>query len=200
MRKISIVCILLLLTFLARMALGAEAPWPTFGHDFQRSGRSPDYGGPASPQLLWSQRLNAWAFPPVVGADGTIYVSTWNGGKVYAFGADGTLKWQQQLGTQSEGPPTLANGTLYLGVYDSASGRRYLYALNSLDGSVKWSIKYAGSYSPAVSPDGTIYAPSTEGYLQALNPDGTVKWTSPFIGSLYGIIALAPRRQYFCCH
>lgn len=191
MRKISILAFLLVLTFLARLAIGAEAPWPTFGHDFQRTGRSPDYSGPTSPQPLWSQRLNAWAFPPVVGADGTIYLSALNG-KVYAFGTDGALKWQQQLGTQSEGPPTLANGTLYLGVYDSANGKRYLYALNSLDGNVRWNVEDSGGFSQAVAPDGTVYAPSG-GYLQALDPDGNVKWTSPWLGGgpIY-TIALAP--------
>jgi len=68
-----------------------------------------------------------------------------------------------------------------------------LYAINP-SGTLKW--KYAtGDYvdsSPAIGSDGTIFAPSYDGYLYAINPSGTLKWkydvdsrvfSSPVIGN-----------------
>lgn len=201
MRKIGIFALLLVLTFLARPAIGAEAPWPTFGHDFQRTGRSP-YNGPESPEMLWSNGISNWAPPPIVGTDGTIYLSTL-GGKVQAFNPDGALKWQGQFGTYIKHSPTIVNDTLYLGAFDSKSGQGYLYALNAWDGSVKWTREGFYHYAtPAIAPDGTIYASFGEygNYLQALNPDGTVKWTSPQLASPgfpLGFIALSPDGSIF---
>ena len=47
---------------------------------------------------------------------------------------------------------------------------------------VKWRLKLNGDYAvfpPAVGPDGTIYVDVTAGGLDAVSPDGTLKWTSP---------------------
>jgi len=59
---------------------------------------------------------------------------------------------------------------------------------------LKWKFKTGGivQSSPAVGYDGTIYVGSSDGYLYAVNPDGTLKWkfmakgeiwSSPTVGS-----------------
>ena len=65
---------------------------------------------------------------PIVGGDGTIYVSTVHGvarlGRVYAIKPDGTLLWQYDFPTQTFASPTLGpDGTLYILCSD-----KYLYA------------------------------------------------------------------------
>ena len=44
--------------------------------------------------------------------------------------------------------------------------------------------------SPAMAPDGTIYVGSTDHFLYALNPDGTVKWKYQTGGNLYASPAI----------
>ncbi len=54
-----------------------------------------------------------------------------------------------------------------------------LYALNPVDGSLKWKYATGNSIdsSPAIGADGTIYVGSYDNYLYALNPaDGSLKW------------------------
>ena len=78
-----------------------------------------------------------------------------------------------------------SDGTLYLGSNDG-----YVYALDSTNGgAIKWinqiSNSSSGNYNspnaifttPVVAPDKTIYIGSNQGYLYALNPTGTIKWS-----------------------
>src|SRR5688572_1846057 len=72
------------------------------------------------------------------------------------------------------------NGTVYLCSNDVQNISR-LYALNA-DGTVRagWPFVRQGPPfgSPAIGPDGTIYA-TFDRELYALNPDGTQKWPTP---------------------
>jgi outer membrane protein assembly factor BamB len=78
-----------------------------------------------------------------------------------------------------------SNGTLYLGSNDG-----YVYALsptNPANNHVIWKKRVinVAQYpdtsqlytTPVISSDGTIYIGSNEGYLYALNPDSTIKWS-----------------------
>jgi len=71
---------------------------------------------------------------PAIGADGTVYVGSWNyvssyDWKLYAIdGATGTEKWSFTTGGMNSSPAIGADGTVYVGSND-----RKLYAFNSED-------------------------------------------------------------------
>jgi len=52
------------------------------------------------------------------------------------------------------------------------------YDTSHVDGTIIWTFKAGGGIesSPAIGLDGTIYVGSHDGYLYAVNPDGTLKW------------------------
>ena len=53
-----------------------------------------------------------------IGADGTIYVGSWDG-KLYAISPYGTLKWSYTTGGSVRSAPALgADGTVYVGSED----------------------------------------------------------------------------------
>lgn len=54
-------------------------------------------------------------------------------------------------------------------------------------GSVKWKFDTKGAIrsSPAIGFDGTIYISSTNGYIYAINPNGTLKWKFNSNGAIY---------------
>ena len=119
----------------------------------------------------------------------TIYIGThvaWGDNGLYALYPNGTLKWEFEPDNVVYGailsPPAIAeDGTLYFG-----TGEGRIYAVDK-NGIKKWH-KYVGQYPtpPVIGKDGTIYIAATkkvsptypheDGYLYAINPDGTIKW------------------------
>src|SRR5208282_2880508 len=146
---------------------------------------------------------------PAIGADGTIYFAS-NDGTFYALNPDGTQKWNFTLttlsnatvGPDSAGVSTPAigtDGTIYVGCNSSGASPvpplSVYYALNP-NGTQKWkfdmlmfgNVSYVKS--AAIEADGTIYVGTVTsppgGYLVAIKPDGTLRWTAgnaPFSGS-----------------
>ena len=172
------------------LAEGEDPPWPMFGYDLQRTGRSP-YTGPENPTLKWSFKTGgAVSSSAAIGADGTIYVGS-SDNKVYAINPDGSEKWSFATGnTVTSSPAIGTDGTIYVG-----SGDKLFYAINP-DGTQRWSFETLGSIgaSPAIGTDGTIYITvyNPDRAIYAINPDGTQKWflirqsigsASPTIGS-----------------
>lgn len=138
-------------------------------------GINPD-GTPAWPRYVTSDLIITSA---AIAADGSIYFGT-SGGAVHALYPDGTPKWQTpfRAGNQSiSGAITVgANGSI---CFASDNGR--VYSLDPATGQERWSYYIGGAlkYGVTSSPDGSVfYVPSTNGYLYALNADGTLKWKS----------------------
>jgi len=114
---------------------------------------------------------------PVVGSDGTVYVATFL--NIYAFNPQsGTVKWQFELPCMYNSSD-LASGqddTMYI----APGGERFI-AINGKSGKIKWKstidILLTPPYrdtdnvmkSPAIGPDGTVYASTYGGYLYAWN-------------------------------
>ncbi len=121
-----------------------------------------------------------------IDSNGIIYIGAWesaggDGGYMYALYPNGTEKWNASIGGGTESNPSFGpDGTIYV------SNSR-LWALDPVDGSVKWTFQYladdevATLSNPAVSADGIIYI-GTEidevyaGQIYAINPDGSLRW------------------------
>jgi len=126
----------------------------------------------------WSFSKGAFLGSPAIGNDGTIYVASQDG-YLYAVYQNGSMKWRSPIGWGSGHVPSIANDeTIYIGGDD-------LYAFYP-NGTRKWTFNPGGFYdatseSQAISSDGTIYYGVTnntgaDGYLIAVNPDGTERW------------------------
>ncbi|WP_074048610.1 S-layer homology domain-containing protein [Paenibacillus ihumii] len=110
---------------------------------------------------------------PAIGADGTLYVGSYDG-KLYALNSKtGKLKWVFETGWAIASSPAIgADGTIYIG-----SGDGKLYALDPKaaddDNREKWSFATGDRIyaSPAIGQDGTLYISSYDGKLYALDPD-----------------------------
>jgi len=166
--------------------VGARNPWPMFGQNPQRTGRTPSIG-PGQPQLQWAFPTGgAVRSSPAIGGDGTIYVGS-EDGRIYAINSNGTLKWNYQTGGFIISSPAIgADGTIYVG---SSDGR--VYAINP-NGTLKWTFLTEDNVysSPVIGLDGTIYVGAYECRLYAINPNGTLKWSFPGDGSFHSSPAI----------
>jgi outer membrane protein assembly factor BamB len=143
--------------------------------------------------LKWKYQTGGVLSSPAIGADGTIYVGSYDN-YLYAIsppisGTAGILKWKFETEYHIDCSPAVGkDGTIYVGSNDN-----FLYALDpnppGITGSLKWRYKTGNSVnsSPAIGPDGTIYVGSLDGYLYALDPkpstaNGSRKWRY-YVGS-----------------
>jgi outer membrane protein assembly factor BamB len=141
---------------------------------------------------------------PTIGPDGTIYIGA-NNSNFYAITPEGDLEWmfeaeREIAGIWSTAALSADNSTLYFG-----ANKGGMYALNRIDGSLKWQHPIVGSIysSPALDATGTLYTGSTVGHVFAL--DGATGglifdydaqapiWTAPAIRP-DGSLLIADRR------
>lgn len=112
---------------------------------------------------------------PVIGADGTVYTSSYDDFFYALDPADGTIVWSYELGSNAKYSTAAlgTDGSIYIG-----SQTDNFHALNA-DGTLKWEFPTGGDVngSAVIGADGTIYINSTDDFLYALNPaDGSMKW------------------------
>ena len=164
--------------------ISSNSPWPRLGRDLGSTGLSSANTSSTTGALKWSYTTSGPIYsPPVIGADGTIYVGSTDD-NLYAINPNGSLKWSFPTGAGIESSAAIgADGTIYIGSTDGN-----LYAIYPTGG-LKWSYTTVGSIdsSPNFGADGTIYIGA--GYydtLYAINPDGSLKWvgSSPYNFSL----------------
>jgi outer membrane protein assembly factor BamB len=137
---------------------------------------------------------------PAIGEDGTIYAASFFG-NLYSFSAYGTTNWSIPTAGPTyrsyiaATPAIGADGAIYVYVfsgYDPRFGYRdQLYSV-SPNGTTNWvatlgtvqGTSQASSVvnysSPAIGPDGTIYAASRNRTLFAISPRGTTNWVFAF--------------------
>ena len=141
---------------------------------------------PSGNKEQWANNIRSQN-TPTIDNEGNLY---FGGGNCIAYvfkvNPDGSKAWEYYLreGNVPCGwysatmPVTLSNDqkTLYVSVNYKASS---VYAFN-IDGSLKWknNLNYnEPTYSsPTVSPDGTIFVGTKDGFLFAINETGTTKW------------------------
>lgn len=140
---------------------------------------------------------------PAISQDTTIYFGS-NNGYLYAVTPNNDLKWQTDLGSavRYSSPAIGKDGTIYIvgsGQYmPNFFKKGQIFAINPENGSIKWqyTIEEEATIinSPTIGRDGTIYIGTlwdgeyslTNGYLHAINPDGTVKWKYKIQGYISG--------------
>lgn len=162
----------------------ADTPWPTYGQNMQRNGRSPFVGPQQQPVHRWTfaRSNDHWGTDyrgMGIGRDHTIYLAAGMAG-VYAIDSpSGQMKWlfspwATGHETWVEFPPTVAaDGTLYV-----TSENDYIYALDP-DGNILWYYLSQHLHTPvSISPDGsTVHFTSEDGYVHALDRlSGQRRW------------------------
>jgi outer membrane protein assembly factor BamB len=158
-----------------------NSSWPMYCHDVRHTGQS---------QYITINNLGTekWRFQvqrnfdvdgsPVIAKDGTIYFGTID---FYALYPNGTLKWRYasfQDGFVWSAPAISNDGTIYVGLVYNAANSADFYAFNP-NGTVKWIYSAGGAdifSSPVIGNDGTIYFGDGHNYINALYPNGTLRW------------------------
>ena len=161
----------------------ADSPWPTYQHDYRRSGCSP-YNGPEQAEIDWEYESDErWSNVgnPIIGADGTIYfleealsevdiyemeTKYW---KVNALSYDGEHKWSIKVSDEIRGNLSIdINNVIYFHTWDS------LYAVNE-NGTIKWTIGKYLQCDPLISRDGSILSADYGGIVVFDQNDGSEK-------------------------
>ena len=175
------------------------SPWPAYGGDRQRSGRSrnPDAHG-AIGNHIWDTGANITEpvhTAPVIGRFGSIFVASEDEHLYSLNPADGNENWAFNAGAYIGGAAIAADGTVYVSTMDGM-----VYALRRHNGTVVWSFEtnhpnHVGGIpsAPTVGPDGTIYVGSLDDRLYALDPlDGSLRWFYQDIFPLYNAPSFGP--------
>ncbi|MEM8733967.1 MAG: PQQ-binding-like beta-propeller repeat protein [Planctomycetota bacterium] len=114
----------------------AQESWPTYRHDWQRSGNA---STPIAKELStsWETQLAGRLTPPVI-SDGQVVISEIDRHSVVALDeATGELKWTFTAGGRVDSPPTFANGRILFGATDG-----YVYCLTT-SGELVWRYRAA---------------------------------------------------------
>ncbi|MFZ5833679.1 MAG: PQQ-binding-like beta-propeller repeat protein, partial [Planctomycetota bacterium] len=120
--------------------IAAAAPaddWPTYRHDFERSGFTPAAVQPRLNQA-WQTELGGKLTSLVMGA-GKVLVASVDTHTVHALDAvSGAPAWQFTAGGRVDSPPTIYEGRVYFGSNDG-----YVYCLAASDGELVWRFRAA---------------------------------------------------------
>ncbi len=136
--------------------------------------RFAEYPGHKSPVISHSPPAGADGIgtgaSPTIGPDGSIYIGA-NNSNFYAISPDGHLEWlfeaeREIAGIWSTAALSADSSTLYFG-----ANKGGVYALNRVDGSLRWQFPLVGSVysSPAMDATDTLYTASTVGHVFALD-------------------------------
>jgi hypothetical protein len=180
-------------------AMAPELP-VTGGHLWGQERRDP-YGTAAvrvqdapSPTVQWFLKdESGFVGSPVIDKDGNIYAAA-KAGMLYSVDPTGKMRWASELPAEPAGTPALgpadANGGLGVIYVTDLPGGVSAY---TLDGGYLWRAasagKRRGSSGPTIGADGVVYYSAVD-RVEAVNPDGTSKWTS---GRLPGSGDATPR-------
>ena len=145
---------------------------------------------PANGATKWSLTTdNAVYTAAAIDAAGNVYYGTLTSARLYSVTASGTARWTYtgaSVGTTSSPALSPDGGTVYFAGYDAK-----LHAVNTATGTARWTYllpKEVRASSPAVDANGVIYIGCYDGFVYALNPDGTPKRT----WSTGGIVRSSP--------
>ena len=121
--------------------------------------------------LLWSYPIpeddGIWGVPVV--ADERVFFSTFRwvdhetiAGRLTALDTDGSFLWDYHLDDSTPGAPSVAYETVFFGTVDWTDNKRddlQVVALNSIDGSVVWTLEGYRTEATLAISDGKVYFP-----------------------------------------
>lgn len=124
---------------------------------------------------IWSQNLEGTANKAgavAIDKDGRIYVGTRS--YIYAFNHEGEQLWRASAAVTEIGSFAIDGSTLYAAQISGAG----LVAINTADGSIKWTVPANGdAYAPVVGKEGNVYFVDKGGKsLYAVNSQGVLEW------------------------
>ncbi|MCK6562440.1 choice-of-anchor D domain-containing protein [bacterium] len=162
----------------------AASSWPSARHDSQLRGRAL-VNGPSAPRIRFATTVGAGALgDPVVGEDGTVYVSGRVDNKLYALTPAGNLKWtfaghipppKQEFFMAP--PAIMRDGTLLIASTDTICTKdkpgEFFYAINP-DGTLRWKKELEGGtvFAANVGSNDSIYVVTDFCWLYSLDPRG----------------------------
>ena len=127
-----------------------------------------------------------WSTPVI--RDGVIYFGSHDKNIYAVFLDSGNIKWEFATDGVVAARPLLFRDQLITGSFDQT-----LYSLNILDGSVRW--KEQGTnwfWAGAVTDGTTIFAPSMDGNIYALDSGGNLLWKHDVGSPIVSIPVLTP--------
>ena len=128
-----------------------------------------------------------WSTPVV--RDGVVYFGS-HDKHVYAVFLDsGNIKWDFLTGGVVAGGPLLFRDQVIAGSFD-----RKLYSINVLDGSLRWVMQGKNWFWAGAVTDGqTIFAPSMDGNIYALDSGGNLLWKHDMGSPIVSTPVLTPQ-------
>lgn len=116
-------------------------------------------------------------------ANGTIYLTSYNGYLFALSASDGHQLWRFHADdAYAGGPPTVANGVVYFGAANACpstgTSTPYLYAINAATGMLIWRVVGTDFPGKLLVANGVVYAGSCEGVVTAYRTtDGRQVWS-----------------------
>jgi len=178
---------------------GATYTSPVIGQDgtiyLASAGDAALYAITPDGKQKWRAELGASVYSsPAIGADGTLYLGNYDG-RFFAIGSNGVRRWQFDTGSPLSGSAVIdGRGYVYFGSYN-----KKLYALDTVTGAKQWEYLTGDiirSTAPLIADDGAIYIGSDDGFVHAVNPDGTLRRTYATGGPILASPILSAGRLY----
>lgn len=128
-----------------------------------------------------------WSTPVI--RDGVVYFGSQDHNVYAIYLADGRKKWQLKTGGVVAGRPLLFGDLVVVGAFD-----RKLYGISAEDGKLRWSFPGGNWFwAGPVADEGTIFAPSMDGNIYALDREGNLRWKHDIGSPIVSTPVLHPR-------
>lgn len=135
----------------------------------------------ASGTALWEYALDFVTNEPVIDADGSLYVTTFDG-SAHAIDTQGKLRWAVRHGRANIFTPVLTGNSLLFAEH-GGSGKT-TWCLDTSTGAVRWRYEHGGhAYSLAITEERVVHAVAPDGdhpgrLICLSRADGAELWSS----------------------